>query len=184
MKKRSPHTFAGQQDGTELVQWLNNQEPPRTGAGRNELRAEARTRNRVSRLIQDLNTSAEIFIREGRPDTTLNESIDRQLSRYRLKVKTVHVLDQGKYKTFAAPSWIFGWYSHAGARAAEMIFRIVRLGERGLLGRMRKCGRCGQWFYAKFNHQRFCGKTCQMLHYQTSEEWKMRRRERYQNRSL
>lgn len=184
MKKRAPYTFAGQQDGGELVQWLNNKEPPRIGADHNELRAEARTRKRISRLIQDLNTSAETFIREGRPDTALSESIDSQLSRYTLKVKTVHVEDQGEYKTFAEPKWMFGWYSHAGARVAEMIFRIVRMGERGLLGRVRKCGRCGLWFYAKFNHQRFCGKTCQMLHYQTSEEWKRRRRERYQNRSL
>ncbi len=162
MKQRARHTFAGQQDGTDLVEWLNNQEPPRIGADHNELRAEARTRKRISQLIQDLNTSAETFIREGKPDTTLSESIDRQLSRYTLRVKTVHVQDEGKYKTFAEPKWIFGWYSSAGARAAEMIFRIVRLGERGLLARCATCGRCERWFYAKFNHQRFCGKKCQI----------------------
>ena len=184
MKERAPHTFAGQQDGTELVQWLNNKEPPRIGADDNELRAEARTRRRISQLIQDLNTSAETFIRQGRPDTALNERIDRQLSRYTLEVKTVHVKDEGRYKTFVEPKWMFGWYSRAGARAAEMIFGMVRLGERGLLGRVRKCTRCEKWFYAKFNHQRFCGKKCQLQHYQTSEEWKRRRRERYQNRSL
>ena len=97
-------------------------------------------------------------------------------------MKTFHVQDAGKYKTFAEPRWIFVWSSSAGSRAAEMIFRIVRLGERGLLARVRTCNRCKRWFYAKFNHQRFCGKRCQLLHYQTSEEWKMRRRERYQNR--
>lgn len=186
MKKRPPHKFAGQQEGAELAQWLNNKELPRIGATdkelRNELGAEGRTRKRISQLIQDLTKSAETFIREGGPDTALNERIDRQLSRYTLKVKTVHVQDEGKYKTFAEPKWLFGWYSDSGARVAEMIFLIVRLGERGLLGRVRKCSRCEKWLYAKFNHQRFCGKKCQLAHYQNSEEWKKRRRERYQNR--
>ena len=181
-KKRAPHRFAGQQEGAELAQWLNGKEPPRIGADQNERRAEDRTRRRISQLIQDLNASAETFIREGKPDTSLDERIDRQLSRYTLKVKTIHVQDEGEYKTFAEPKWLFGWYSNAGVRAAEMIFRIVRLGERGLLGRIRNCTRCDEWFYAKFNHQRFCGKKCQLQHYQTSEEWKQRRRERYQNR--
>jgi len=180
-RARAPHKFAGQQEGADLARWLNK-EQRRIGATHNELRAEARTRKRISQLIQDLNTSAETYIREGRPDTALNERIERQLSRYTLKVRTVHVEDGGEYKTFAEPKWWFGWYSHAGARAAEMIFRIVRLGERGLLARLRRCTRCDRWFYAKFNHQRFCGKKCQLQHYQTSEEWKRRRRERYQNR--
>jgi len=182
MKKRARHTFAGQQEGTYLAEWLNNNELPRIGAGHREQRSEARTRKRIAQLVQDLNTSAETFIRESKPDAKLAGQIDRELSRYALRVKTVHVQDEGKYKTFAEPRWIFGWYSSAGARVAEMVFRIVRLGERGLLGRVRACDRCKRWFYAKFNHQRFCGKKCQLQHYQTSEEWKRRRRERYQNR--
>jgi hypothetical protein len=182
MKQRARHTFAGQQEGAYLVEWLNNDELPRLGAKRSEQPSEARTRKRISQLIQDLNTSADTYVREGRPDPILNERIDRQLARYALKVKTFHVQDEGKYKTFAEPRWIFGWYSSAGARAAEMIFRIVRLGERGLLARVRTCNRCKRWLYAKFNHQRFCGKKCQLQHYQTSEEWKSRRRERYRNR--
>ena len=185
LKAHAPRVFAGQQQGEYLVQWLNNEEPPRGGAERDELRkeirAEARTRKRIAQLIRDLNTSAEIFIRTGVPDTALVDRIDREFARYPLTVQQVHVQDEGRYKTFAEPKWFFGWAA-PGRRAAEMIFAIVRLGERGLLGRLRNCTRCGRWFYAKFNHQRFCSKKCQLQHYQTSEEWKMRRRERYQNR--
>src|SRR6185437_4417975 len=101
-----------------------------------------------------------------------------------LRVKVLHPQDTGKHKTFAAPKWMFGWYSSAGSRDAEMIFRIVRLGERGLLARVRTCAKCGRWFYAKFNHQRFCTNRCQVLHYQTSEEWKARRRESYRERNF
>jgi len=181
-KSHTAHTFAGQQDGTSLVEWLNDQEPRRITAEKDEHCAEARMRKRIAQLVEDLNKSAETYIREGKPDAALTEKIDDQLSRYSLKVRTFHVQDEGKYKTFAEPKWIFGWYSSAGARAAEMIFRIVRLGERGLLARVRTCNRCTRWFYAKFNHQRFCSKKCQLRHYQTSEEWKRRRRERYHNR--
>jgi hypothetical protein len=181
-KKHVPHSFAGQQEGAGLAEWLNDKETLRIGADHEERRAEAHTRKRIAQLVQDLNTSAETFIREGKPDAELGDRIDRELSRHVLRVKPLHVQDEGKYKTFAEPKWIFGWYSGAGARTAEMIFRIVRLGERGLLGRVRRCSRCEKWFYAKFNHQRFCGQKCQLQHYQTSEEWKRRRRERYQNR--
>ena len=180
--ERAPHEFAGQQEAKALVEWLNDREPQRIGAERDERRSEAKTRKHIAQLVQDLNGSAETYLREGKPDTALAEKIDKELSRYTLRVKTFQVQDQSKYKTFAEPKWMFAWYSSAGTRAAEMIFRIVRLGERGLLGRVRRCTRCEKWFYAKFNHQRFCGKKCQLQHYQTSEEWKARRRERYHNR--
>jgi len=175
--QRASHTFVGQQEAAELVRWLND-------SARAEDRRDSLARKHITQLVRDLNKNAEFFIRQGKADTALAEKIDHELSRYPLRVKTVHVQDVGKYKTFAEPKWIFGWFSSAGTRVAEMIFGIVRLGERGLLGRVRTCSRCQRWFYAKFNHQRFCGKNCQTLHYQTSEEWKRRRRERYQNRSL
>src|SRR6266568_7376998 len=166
--ERAPHEFAGQQEAKALVESLNNDEPHGIQAERDERGIEARTRKRIAQLVHDLNRSAETYIREGKPDPALTEKIDSELSRYALRVKTLHVQDEGKHKTFAEPKWIFGWYSSAGARAAEMIFRIVRLGERGLLARVRTCNRCKRWFYAKFNHQRFCGKKCQLQHYQTS----------------
>jgi hypothetical protein len=187
-KKHTPHTFAGQHEAEHLVDWLNREEPPRIGANRDErakeIRGEARTHMRIATLVEDLNRSAETYIREARPDTALNKRIDDELSRHTLKVKVVHPQDAGRHKTFAAPKWVFGWYSSAGSRVAEMIFTIVRLGERGLLARVRTCARCGRWFYAKFNHQRFCGNKCQLLHYQTSEEWKARRRERYREQKF
>src|SRR5439155_8228139 len=115
---RAPHEFAGQQEAKALVEWLNHREPQRIGAS-DERRGEARTRKRIAQLVQDLNRSAETYIREGKPDTVLTDKIDQELSRYALKVKTLHVQDEGKYKTFAEPKWIFDWYSNAGDRVAE-----------------------------------------------------------------
>jgi len=187
-RKRAQHTFAGQQEAMHLAEWLNGEESSRIGADRDErrkeLRGEARIRVRIAQLVQDLNTNAETFIREGKSDAKLTEQIDRELSRYALKVSAWQVHHDSKYKTFSEPRWIFRWDSNAGERAAQMIFTIARLGERGLLARVRMCARCSRWFYAKFNHQRFCGKKCQLLHYQTSEEWKARRRERYREQKF
>src|SRR5437667_8436453 len=112
--ERAPHEFAGQQEANALVEWLNNRDPQRIGAEQDERRAEARTRKRIAQLVQDLNKSAETYIREGKPDTALAEKIDNELSHYTLRVKTFHVQAQGKYKTFAEPKWMFAWYSNAG----------------------------------------------------------------------
>jgi len=187
MKRKRSHTahkFAGQEDGLRFAKWLNNEEGARIGAELGELQAERRTRKRIADLVQNLNRSAEAYVRNGKADEALAEKIDRELSRYSLTVRTFQVKHESNYKTLAEPRWIFGWYSKAGERVAEMIFTIVRLGERGLLARVRTCTRCERWFYAKFNHQRFCGQKCQLLHYQTSEEWKARRRQRYHERKF
>jgi hypothetical protein len=183
-RKRSIHEFAGQQDGTNLAEWLNGEQAPRIGAERAEIRAEGRMRKRIAQLVEDLNTNAEEYLKRGKANSDLTERIDRELARHTLRVQTLHVQDTGRYKTLAETKWTFSWHSSAGSRSAEMIFRIVRLGERGFLPRIRRCSRdrCRRWFYAKFNHQRFCGSRCQVLHYQTSEEWKQRRRERYRER--
>lgn len=50
------------------------------------------------------------------------------------------------------------------------------------LDRIRQCPHCRTWFYARFNHQRFCNnpaKKCQWNHYHTPE-WRKQHRE--QNR--
>jgi hypothetical protein len=183
-RQRAPYEFAGQQEAAILLQWLNDEGPRRIGAEREGGRAEKRMRERIAQLIEDLNKSAEEFLKSRKPDPEMTQRIDRELARHALRVKTINVEDTSRYKTYAEARWLFGWYSSAGSRSAEMIFRIVRLGERGLLARLRKCDRerCERWFYAKFNHQRFCSSRCQVLHYQKSEEWKMRRRERYRER--
>src|SRR5258706_16098667 len=93
--KRTPNKFAGQQDGTELAQWLNAEEPASIGARRDEHRSDTRTLKRIAQLIRDLNASAEKYIRQGKPDAELVSRIDRELSRHALRVTTFHVQDEG-----------------------------------------------------------------------------------------
>lgn len=172
-KKRAPHTFAGAMEGQYLASWLNGDI--------SEDRKHSAVRKRIAQLIEDMNGNSDLFFKRGQADPVLTERIDRELSRYPLRVQTWQLQDAGKYKSFPEPRWFFTWSSAGGGKVAEVIFKIVRLGERGLLRRIRPCMRCARWFFAKFNHQRFCGTRCQVLHYQTGEYWKQRRRERRQN---
>jgi hypothetical protein len=60
--------------------------------------------------------------------------------------------------------------------ASEAVLQIVLLGREGTLWRVRRCLKCGLWFYAKFHHQKFCRTACQQEHYKKSPEWREVRR--------
>src|ERR1700735_427559 len=55
-------------------------------------------------------------------------------------------------------------------------FALLSLGAKGQLNRVRKCGHCKRFLYARFNHQWFCSKKCQWDHYHTPE-WRKENRE-------
>lgn len=59
----------------------------------------------------------------------------------------------------------------------EALLTVLRISQKGVLNRVRKCPRCGRWFFARFRHQRFCQLTCQQKHFRDSEAWKEHRRE-------
>jgi hypothetical protein len=62
---------------------------------------------------------------------------------------------------------------------ALALIKLLHLGDKGLLSRVRKCGKreCGEWFYARFEHQRFHSKRCQQEAFRSDPEWKKHRAE-------
>lgn len=58
---------------------------------------------------------------------------------------------------------------------SDAMSSLLRLAEQGRLNRLRKCA-CGQWFYARFNHQRFCAQPCQQRDFRTTDEFRAYRR--------
>lgn len=169
-KRRS---YIGEHEARGLVSWLNGigSEPP----------SDTAKRRRIGHLVEEMNRSATLFC-AGAHDEELAARIDQELTRYALKVKTLPVQNAVvTYKTVPDFRWMFGWNSNAGPRVAGAIFAITSLAERGLLGRVRRCSNCSRWYYARLNHQIFCGSRCQVAHYQNSDGWKQRRRERYHN---
>jgi len=167
------HTFAGQDEGDALALWLNEKNLT------NE-KKESRARLKVAQLVQDMALNADSFIRHGNADRKLTERIDHAFSKFRFWIETIHVQDSGRYKTFPEARWWLRWSCAEGQRVADMVLTLTWLAQRGLLQRIRRCIRCSRWFFGKVNHQRFCGKQCQELHYQTGEYWKQKRRERYE----
>jgi hypothetical protein len=78
--------------------------------------------------------------------------------------------------------WDVQWdpVSKSMIRAQAVAFSsCLDLGATGLLGRIRTCKReaCGQWFFAKFEHQRFHSEQCQQQTFKSSPEWKKQRAE-------
>jgi hypothetical protein len=57
--------------------------------------------------------------------------------------------------------------------------KVLHLADRGLIGRVRKCGKkeCGEWFYARFEHQRFHSARCQQGAFRSDPDWKKQRAE-------
>lgn len=65
------------------------------------------------------------------------------------------------------------------ARSSELMakFAMFLLYQQGRIARIRQCLHCRSWFYARFEHKRFCSKRCQFAHYHTPE-WRKKNRER------
>lgn len=103
------------------------------------------------------------------------EWLDRELARYRFHLR-------------ARPGlrWSVSWRIESRSRRfrneraalndGQALRMILDLAQAGLLKRLRRCGHCRNWLYAKFRHQEFCSTKCQQKHYGGSEEWKAHRR--------
>jgi hypothetical protein len=55
---------------------------------------------------------------------------------------------------------------------------VIELAQLNALDKLRVCGQCGTWFYARFAHQLFCKKDCQVKHNASSEQWKEYKRKK------
>jgi hypothetical protein len=57
----------------------------------------------------------------------------------------------------------------------DAVSSVLRLAELGQLNQLRKCA-CGNWFYARFRHQKFCATPCQQKDFRRTEEFRQKRR--------
>jgi len=81
--------------------------------------------------------------------------------------------------------WTIDWiWRSSGARSPypfkfndpQAMQLIFDLAVAGYLNRVRRCGHCQRWFYAKLRTQKFCSFKCQQKDYTQSPEWKEHRR--------
>jgi hypothetical protein len=62
------------------------------------------------------------------------------------------------------------------------LVKLLHLADKGLLDRVRQCAWCSRWFYARFEHHRFCTlirgtKSCEQQSARSSPAWKKKRRD-------
>lgn len=153
-------TYFGEFDAEPLVDWLND---PRRPKG-----------DPVGRL---LNLSRKLP--EPLPDASLKiPTIVARLVRD-TKLAVAPVLGE-----VAAQGWSVNWRLVGSMLPKQSLafMKLLQLGQQGVLNRVRRCARkeCGRFFYARFEHNRFC-KTqkprCQQRAAHSTEEWKLKRRE-------
>lgn len=169
-----PREFLGQFEAEQLILWLQTNEFRK---GKRRVNDKDRTPDfkRVHRLFTCLQTTEEL--RRQKPEPTKEERIARipllreinqMLRRYAYRLRIHDSLETQMVES--KPSAVLP----SEERAAMY---MVRLSELGLLGRVRPCGWCTSWFFAKYDHQKFCKAKCQQQAYAVSPQWKKHRRE-------
>ena len=157
-------TYLGEQSALPLIEWLNSRPSSQRGL------VEWIT-DRVVMLEQD-NTVVE----RARDVLHMVQGAFRQHLAFR------PVLELSFDEVARRKRWTFHWepVAKAKVRQTEMkaILMIFELAAQGLVSRVRKCARprCNQWFWARFERQRFHSRPCQEQDYHSTPAWRERRR--------
>jgi len=106
--------------------------------------------------------------------------LERELSRYRFTPRAEVVMGGGGKGPSVWAAWWRGYESRREERlrmtAPEALELILKLTQIGDLTRLRRCGQCQKWLFARFRHQAFCSTQCQQRNYTQSDAWKAHRR--------
>ena len=185
MPEHMKHEFVGEAQGNALAEWLNQKRH----------RAE---RERVIALIaaiKELNVVQEQDFRadmaraseEARKTGKKSFVVGKTSTVSRQYLKILHRVDRLLGYCWIRPRLVenggkcrFEWlYRKAGSQGVHLLIQLMEL---GALHGIRTCVRkdCGKWLFVTYPTKRFCSADCQRRDYQTSEEWKRRRRLKYQ----
>lgn len=99
--------------------------------------------------------------------------INRLLGRYKVFKTVFPQFKPGSYSEI-----VFSFLEHASGfrgitpRECRTVQSVMRLAELGALHRLKTCKHCGVWLFARFTHQQFCSKNCQVKHNAASDQWK------------
>jgi hypothetical protein len=154
-KKRS---YFGEFDSRALLDWLND------------------TKNRpAGDLVEKLIRLHDEFLKGHLgAEERIRTFVARVVRRTKLAVAPV-------VGTITVKRWDCDWKMVGDMDASQGLafIRALHLADRGLLNRIRECGRekCSRWFYAKFPHQRFCSLSCQQRAFRDDPEWRRKHSE-------
>jgi len=98
----------------------------------------------------------------------LLQQIEFHLRRYNFRLRVGDSL---------GPDWTERYLRPIDPSEAQAVVYLLNLAELGLIDRIRQCGWCTTWFYARFKHQRFCKTECQQSAYAKTTDWREHRRD-------
>jgi predicted RNA-binding Zn ribbon-like protein len=161
-----PERYPGETAGQIVAAWLNKHR-----GKRDPLR-------RLLEASQEFRASGLAPLEAGRKvDDTLGEI-----------VRTSHLAVAPLVVEATATRWRVDWRPVGRMKPARALafFKLLQLAETGLVDRVRQCAKpgCGRWFFARYRHQRFDCKKCQLEDFRSSPEWKQKRREYMRNLRL
>jgi hypothetical protein len=162
--KSRVHVFRGQDLAAPILTWLK--------------RPKRRKSDRVEALVRLESERSKFF-----PGASVGDDPSERIAQ--LVNDTMRVWGFGLVHTATATlhDWTVDWKPKLSRRAGpdeQLAFHNCCLLKRqGLLDRIRQCGRpgCGEWFFAKFDHQNFHSEDCRKAELSADEARKEKRRE-------
>jgi hypothetical protein len=184
---RGPHrrTYAGEEECRALANWLNQNGQTPAGLRIQSLLTFAHVLSQAAPVVvgdREARDLKEVVSSLHRAWKSLphGQGVARAESLRRLAksvgVPKVRVRVKVKFAG-AGPARRLFLVLAADSVEGEAVLSVLRLSQKGILDRVRKCPCCGRWFFARFRHQHFCETKCQQKQYRTSESWKAHRRE-------
>ena len=165
------HSFFGEDTAKPLLDWLND------SAVEKEKKEPLTTFlewNRGLRFLKPTKLTVDHVDFAYRTTSVLNSTTFRPI----LEPKT----EWRSGRKYWSGGWRLAWYRLPGFgqnAANQAFFALTELADLDVLTRIRKCALrgCGQWFFARFNHQLHHQAKCAQAVYRADPAWKTKRAE-------
>jgi hypothetical protein len=168
--KLQKREFIGEFEANRLIIWLRvNEYGPRKRVIRpgDKQTSEFKRVNKLLTLAREALALRSTDSSQGFRRALVLGQINHRLSRYKFRLGISDSLKV--YWNERKPPPV----DPSEAQAAVYVSKLVEI---GLVDRIRSCGWCTTWFFARFKHQRFCMKECQQKAYAVTPDWRMHRR--------
>jgi hypothetical protein len=175
--KEVAREYPGEKHARLLIRWVNNSNPRDTQHYYPRDRITAASRNRVVFFLEHLQGLITRIEASTQEDLELDPPGDISILERLVNDQLQQYLSTTSFEIYGR-EWAFEEVISGNRPAGEWIAirSIVELAKLKLLDRIRRCT-CGDWLYARFSHQHFCRPACRHRHYESSQEFKVQRRD-------
>ncbi len=191
-------TFAGEPWGSYLAEWLNGCRPfvdaryvgqPQE-YNRQPTTIELKRVNKLVELISDVESQLANSVSRGASsklplsgpmgDSKVRraaEKLDKALERYRFKPR----LRFRPFRDYRVTKNVFRFHLRVGYQGASSedlaVQCLLSVLDEGCFDHLQRCRQCSKWFFAHFEHHKFCKSRCEKQYREQSPEYKAYHRE-------